>query len=281
MNTIIDAIYNLVTNPVTELSLNTQLANRANSRGVALEEYIKDLFAGTINETDENKRLDAYYKTFSYLGNDANPPDIMLKNGDAIEVKKIESVNSALALNSSYPKQKLKHDSPMISQACREAEKWDEKDMIYCVGTVQKGTLRHLCMVYGMDYCASTETYEKVKKTIKIGVESIPNIAFSQTKELGKVNKIDPLGITYLRIRGMWGIENPFKVFSYIFNRDLEKEFNFMVIINEEKYKSFENTKKIENLANSLDNFYITDVKIKNPDNPAKLKKAKLISFVM
>lgn len=42
----------------------------------------------------------------------------------------------------------------------------------------------------------------------------IPNISLTDTRELGKLNKVDPLGITYLRIRGMWGIENPFQVFN-------------------------------------------------------------------
>lgn len=61
---------------------------------------------------------------FSYIGNQNNPPDSMLRNGDAIEVKKIESKKAALALNSSYPKAKLYADSPMINKECRECEKW-------------------------------------------------------------------------------------------------------------------------------------------------------------
>ena len=89
--------------------------NRANNMGDALEEYIKDLFANTINETDEQNRLDKISKTFSYLGNQNNPPDSILYLGDAIEVKKIESKNASLALNSSYPKHKLYADSKLIT----------------------------------------------------------------------------------------------------------------------------------------------------------------------
>ena len=44
----------------------------------------------------------------------------------------------------------------------------------------------------------------------------LQDVEFSETNELGRVNKVDPLGITYLRIRGMWGIENPIKVFNYV-----------------------------------------------------------------
>ena len=42
---IIDAIINLVSNPVIELVEYYQGRNRANNAGDALEEYVKDLFS--------------------------------------------------------------------------------------------------------------------------------------------------------------------------------------------------------------------------------------------
>src|SRR5699024_11579610 len=62
-----------------------------------------------------------------------------------------------------------------------------------------------LWFVYGDCYCADKSYYERIADTIKDGVSSIPDVDFGETKELGRVNKVDPLGITYLRIRGMWG----------------------------------------------------------------------------
>ena len=53
---IIDAIIDLVTNPKAELFRHCASVNRASSMGDALEEYVKDLFAGTVEETDENIR---------------------------------------------------------------------------------------------------------------------------------------------------------------------------------------------------------------------------------
>lgn len=277
---IINAIINLVNNPVTQLVNYYEARNRANNMGDALEEYVKDLFANSfvLNEVDRNRRLG---EVFSYLGNNNNPPDAMLKNGDAIEVKKIESPNSALALNSSYPKHKLYSNSSMISNACREAECWTEKDMIYAVGVVEKNKniLRSLCFVYGTDYCASDEVYSRIKTMIKNGVEVIPGVQFAETKELGHINKVDPLGITYMRVRGMWGIENPFKVFNYIYERDNSKGFNFMCIINYEKWNSLDNAHELVDLSLKIENLEIKDVEIKNPDNPAKFVNAKLIKF--
>ena len=281
MSNIIDAIINLVKNPVLSLKDVYTNKNRANNVGDALEEYVKDLFAGTFDKDNENLRLEKISNVFSYLGNNSNPPDAMLRDGDAIEVKKIESKNSALALNSSYPKNKLYANSNMISEACRNAENWTEKDMIYAVGVVESNKLKNFCLVYGLDYCASSQIYQRIKDTIKHGIESIPNIELTATNELGKLNKVDPLGITYLRVRGMWGIENPFKAFNYVFQRDENKEFNFMAIINKEKYNTFMNRNKLEELSNVNKSLEIKDIKIKNPDNPAQLRDAKLITFIV
>lgn len=277
---IINAIINLINNPIIKLVDDYKGRNRANNVGDALEEYVKDLFADSFDLSDSD-RLERVSEVFSYLGNDSNPPDIMLKNGDAIEVKKIESDGAALALNSSYPKQKLFANSPMINKACKKAENWTEKDMIYVVGVVNKKTneLKYLCMVYGLDYCAVDECYSRIKKTIKTGVESIQGIEFAESKELGHINKVDPLGITYMRVRGMWGIANPWKVFDYVYQRDKTKNFNFMCIINDVKWNTFDNKSELEQIASDNANVVIKNVKIKNPDNPAKLNDAKLISF--
>lgn len=275
---IINTIIYLIQHPVTELISSEQGRNRANNAGDALEDYVKNLFAGSFGMS-EAQRLERIQEVFSYLGNNSNPPDAMLKNGDAIEVKKIESDNSAIALNSSYPKQKLYASSSMISKACKEAENWSEKDILYVVGVVKQNHLKHLCMVYGLDYCASEECYSRIKTTIKNGVEAISGVEFAESRELGHINKVDPLGITYMRVRGMWGIENPWKVFQYIYTRDKSAEFDFMCLIPESKWNSLENTSELLDLTGQISNLSVTDVKIKNPDNPAKLNPAKLISF--
>lgn len=279
MSNIINAIINLVTAPKIKLREYSAGHNRANDMGKGLEEYIKDLFAGTVNETNEQNRNIALSKVFSYLGNQNNPPDAMLRFGDAIEVKKIESNDASLALNSSYPKAKLYADSPMIKKACRECEKWIVKDMIYAIGVVDENAIRSLAFVYGDDYCADKEVYECMKSAIKVGVQRIPNVQFSETKELGRVNRVDPLGITNLRVRGMWEIQNPFCVFDYIFERKRANKFNFMCIINEHKWSTLDNTGDLIALQGKVNGLLIMDKQIKSPNNPAKLKNVKLITF--
>ena len=276
---IIDAIINIVKNPIVELKEYSISHNRANSVGEALEEYVKDIFSGTLFETDKNKRMEIISEVFSYLGNTNNPPDSILRDGDAIEVKKIENKSSSLALNSSYPKAKLYSNSSMITDACRNCEEWKEKDIIYAIGTCEKNKLTSLIFVYGEDYAAENKIYENVKNKIKLGIETINGLEFSETNEIGRVNRVDPLGITYFRIRGMWGIENPIKVFDYIYERDNTKQFNFIALINEDKYNSFLNREELENLEKENKYLEIKNVKIKNPNNPAQLRSAKLITF--
>ncbi|WII92221.1 NgoPII family restriction endonuclease [Kingella negevensis] len=281
MSNIINAIYNLVTDFVNDLNRENHGLNRANQMGEALEEWIKDLFANTLRTQNEQQRLARLSETFSYLGNQNNPPDMILKDGDAIEVKKVIGKDATLALNSSYPKDKLLASSPLLTQECRNCEpNWREKDIIYVVGVVPKNQpLQSLCMVYGVDYAANHLIYERIRNTIAAGTQQIPNVEFTETNELAKVKKIDPLGITDLRVRGMWSIANPFKVFNYLYQRDFERPFNLMCLINLEKYQSFNNTEDIEQLVGQVPDFSIADVMIKNPNNPAQLKPAKLITF--
>lgn len=276
----IQAIINLVKDPQIELGDYYNSRHRANGAGDSLEEYVKDLYAGTLRETDEQERLKKISDIFSYLGNDSNPPDSMIKGGDAIEVKKIESAQGDVQLNSSHPKRKLVASSPMITDACRTAENGDwTKDLLYVIGSVKQNKLRYMFMVYGADYAASEDVYLRIKRKIKEGVESIPGITLAETDELGRINKVDPLGITKLRVRGMWILQNPWKTFSYVTEQSSGKEFDFCAIVNSEKYYSFDDYKELEKLVDTTPSLKITNIKIKSPNNPALLVDAKLIRF--
>lgn len=278
MTNILEAIYNIVNQKNFEIRAMYSGRNRANGMGDALENYIKDAFAGTFGVSDELQKMQTYNQKFSWLGSQNNPPDIMIKGGDAIEVKKTQSANSSLALNSSYPKTDLRHTSPMITRECRDCEDWTVKDLIYCVGHTTDTSLKSLWMVYGNSYAANHETYQRIKTTISNGVKTIPDVVFADTKELGRVNQVDPLGITNLRIRGMWQIENPRKVFNYL-HETTDKDFELVCIIPNEKYSSFpkDSRTKLEELNEN--GFSIEDKQIKDPNNPAKLMDCKLIKL--
>lgn len=279
MSNILKAINTLAETKITNLitHYNRGSGNRITNIGDALEKYITDLFADTLTETNEEKRNLKIEETFSYLGNTTNPPDSMLKNGDAIEVKKIQSPAAQIALNSSYPKQKLFSNDSRITPECVTCETWTEKDIIYAIGHTNSEEVKHLWLVYGDCYCANKSTYERLADTITNGIQAIPNVELAATNELARANKVDPLGITYLRVRGMWGIEHPSKVFNYIYTKNQSSKFSLTCIMRKEKFDSFSDLDK--EVINSSTSIICEEKKIKNPDNPANLIDAILITL--
>ncbi|WP_265091093.1 NgoPII family restriction endonuclease [Moraxella nonliquefaciens] len=87
MANIINAIIHLIQYPIIDLQESYLGKNRINNVGDALERYVQDLFLGDF-DLDANDRNVKISECFSYFGNSSNPPDMMLKGGDAIEVKK-------------------------------------------------------------------------------------------------------------------------------------------------------------------------------------------------
>lgn len=278
MSNLLKAIKSIVENPIIAVKDYYSGRNRANSVGEALENYVKDIFANSF-DLDELSRLMKFNQIFSYLGNQNNPPDIILRHGDALEIKKVQSPTSALALNSSYPKAKLFANSSMLTQACRNCEDWVEKDIVYIVGHTTDTTIRYLYFVYGDCFCADIDVYEKIKKTISSGIREIPDVEFTETNELGKVKKVDPLGITDLRIRGMWHIDNPHKVFSYLKKTDISAKFQILCLMKTEKFNTFPDEDKtaLQNLEK--EHYSFETAQIKNPNNPAQLLDCTLITF--
>lgn len=283
MTDILQAITTLVNHPLPNLldHYRSKSQNRINAVGDALEEYIKDIFADTINETNLECKTNKYNQVFSWQGRQNNPPDLIIRGGDAIEVKKIGTIGSQIALNSSFPKAKLFAKDPMILLDCRNCEDWIEKDLVYAIGLTRNQKLVLLWLIYGDCYAASQDYYTRIKKTIATGISGIEDVNFSQTKELGRVNQVDPLEITYLRIRGMWGIKNPLDVYNYLDLYDSKATFQVIVIMKETKYLSFPIVSRntLESLVNSDRDLSINLQNIKSPDNPEQVIPARIINY--
>ena len=281
MGNILTAITAIVNSPlILSDSTSEKIQNRVNQMGAALEDYVKNAFADCIGK--DKKTINTLRgSTFSYLGNNTNPPDAMLKGSDAIEIKKVESAKNALQLNSSCPKNKLYSSNPKISVECKKCEEWDTKDMIYVVGHIQKSILHNIFFVYGDVYCDAHNVYEDVESTIKECVQTLEDVELSETKELGKINKVDHLGISSLRVRGMWIIASPFKQFEYLYEDEDKEEkpsFRLIAIIPKTKYNSFGNKSDFEILCVNH-SVVINDEDVPNPQNPAKMIKCKVIIY--
>ena len=194
-NNILRAILNIVAFGDNDLkSYASTYLNRINAVGEQLEFYIKDAIA-TSFKLPQAQKQSTYSKVFSYLGNQNNPPDMIIKNSEAFEIKKIETAFASLALNSSPPKNKLRAGDIRITEACRNCENlaWKEKDLFYVVGNVKEGVVNSLFFIQGVCYAANHTVYDKIHEPIKKDVDKILDsldLEKWETVELGKVKKL-------------------------------------------------------------------------------------------
>lgn len=282
MPNILDALVTLK-NTSSFLIADSDRGNRIQRIGAGLEGYVRDLFAGTLYQAmPAEERLSKYEAAFSYFGTANQPPDAILRDGDAIEVKKVDGLNASIQLNSSPPKSTLLASDSRINKTCKslaEAEGWLEKDLFYVVGSLSENKLARLWFIYGDCYAASHETYENIYQRAKTAVANgFEEVELSDTNEIAGIPNVDPLKITHLRVRGMWIIKNPSVVFEeYITAKSTG--FKAYCIMRADKYDSFpESSRKAFEAA--LDGkMDISDIKIPNPDNPAEILNAKLIRY--
>lgn len=254
---------------------------RINQVGEQLEFYIRDAICDSFKSMKDE--LMHSKGVFSYSGNQNNGPDIIITNGDAFEIKKIQNLKASLALNNSPPKDRFYRDDNRITQECRNIDggKWLSKEIFYVIGVAGQGKVRHLFFVHGRCYAADRAVYETKANQLKHGIDTFfkaEGWETTKTSELGRINRMDPLGITNFRIRGMWEIENPVRVFSYLYKIEEGKNFSLVAVMTKEKYDSFPQEDRTALEANREVQY--KTVNVRNPNNPAQLMQAQLITLV-
>jgi len=236
MTNILEAIINI--SKLENLDIDEVILgnNRAVNMGEGLESFVKKAFANSFGITDKNEKNRIYNHFFSYEGSKRIPPDLMIKGGDALEVKKTETLSTELQLNSSHPKAKLFANSTLINNHCRTCEEWETKDFIYVIGHLPKSNyLSSLWFIHGEIYAADENVYIDLKNSVSDLLQSSDDINFSPTNEIGRINAVDPLKITNLRVRGMWLLQPPYKVFDYAHGYDRTAKFQVIAILSTEK----------------------------------------------
>jgi hypothetical protein len=246
-----------------------------------LEYYVKDAISGSFKSVSNKKPKDRYNGVFSYIGNKNKPPDMIIQDSDAVVIKTIKTYKGSFTINNSPPKDRVMWNDPWIIKNCRmiDGGQWNSKDLFYVIGWTEKRRMKYLIFIQGRCFIPEEKFYTKKINDLK---ESIHNYLESQGLEtsraisLGKVNKIDPLGITSLRIKGVWRIKNPLKIFSDIVNYDARaQEFTSIGLMLKNKFNSFPK-KDVDAIVND-NQIEIKDAKIKNPNNPQRKIDAKLI----
>ena len=233
--------------------------------GEALEEYIFDAFSNSFEIEDSEERTAEHQKAFSFLGSKNKIPDAILKNGDALEVKKA-TTESSIQLNSSYPKHTLKATDTRIKASALTCEDklWDEKEMLYCFGYIPSGgkQLKSIWFVYGRILCDLQEVYEEIINNIKSNLDDDYD-----GNELGGATGVDSLKITTLRVRGMWVIKHPQKVFSNLVKDWSNNDFEVKALIPRNIFDNFPQNSK-DRLNESALN--MEEIEVTDPTNRAK-----------
>jgi hypothetical protein len=247
-----------------------------------LEYYLKDAISGSFKSAKEEKAKDRYSGVFSYLGNKINPPDMILEGGDALVLKTSKTYKASLTLSNSPPKDRLNWNDPWIFRNRRTigSGQWNSKDIFYVNGWIEKGKIKYLYFVQGRCYASEESVYNKKIADLKKNIENYlaaEGLEVNKTIGLGKASNIDPLGITNLRIKYIWKIQNPLIAFSDIYIYDKKKDFTLIALMLKNKFDSFPENDIDAIMKDKQIN--VSDVKIKNPNNPEKKIQAKLITI--
>ena len=246
-----------------------------------IEYFVKDAISGSFKSINDKKPTDRYNGVFSYVGSKNKPPDMIIRGGDALVIKTIKTYKGSLTVNNYPPKDRLMWNDPWIVKNCREIDggQWNSKDIFYVIGWIEKRRMKYLNFIQGSCFIPEEKVYNKkidsLKKNIYNYLES-EGLEAINTIGLGKVNNVDPLGITNLRIKGVWSIKNPLKIFSDTFSYDKNNDFTLIALMFKNKFDLFPK-KDIDAIVNDKQ-IEIKDVKIKDSNDPQRNIEAKLIT---
>jgi hypothetical protein len=278
---ILRAMVNIAARDQFLLAHEEQNQNRINRLGEKLEVFVQQAFANDFETRTKLEFAQRAQDIFSYVGNNSNPPDLILCEGDAIEIKKLQSLNSTISLNSSYPKSQLHADSSLLNQACRNCEPspWTSKDLVYVVGSVINQLLKQLWFVDGACYAANRDVYEQVFIRVSRALHQAEHVEFMQSRELARVIHVDPLERTVLRVRGMWEIQHPNVAFKDLTIPTPNENFRMLAILRESKYQQI--LRSDPTLELELDRLGIqrTSEQVLDPNNKAKLLDVRFVQY--
>lgn len=274
---VLQALKHLIDNKYSLIDQTADGLRRANNAGDSLEGYIKDAFAGSMEARSAVAREQAWNRTFSYQGSANNPPDAMIKAGVAIETKKLGTYTGDMALNSSHPKSQLRKDDSKISELAKTAEDWDQKDLVYAIGTVKGGHLKRLWLIYGDCLAADSFVYLKTEQVVSKLIRESAGLYLAQTNEIANIRNIDPMDRSILRIRGMWSLRNPNKAFEFLTSR--ESSAQRYVMLRESTYQGLPSSDRAMVESIKVSGLHSRIVNIPDPNDSSGEIEARFISY--
>ena len=295
---LLDALEDLINNGydwANYQNSSTMGSNSAQAQGSKFEDFVKDILCG-VRASDSHGRAKIFETHLAYQGSANYPPDAMYRggdSGDAFEAKKTENINlSTLDLNSSHPYSHLTSDLSRLASEAKNCEVWKQRDIFYVIGNVQKTKPKGnwMWMVQGSLFAADLETYRNFEKEIKSHIEiaiKSKGLVPGETNELGRINSVDLLEITDLRVRGMWHIESPTKLFRGLSGIKESPSDGLVVhcLMRKSKWESLllNKSQQSKNFWQNQkkNNFQLVDLTVPDPDNSKGVVDTKLIRVVV
>ena len=267
------------------LALKNQNRPSTQSKGKPFEFFAKNFYAGSLGALSNSVDA-AWTNTFSWPGSANNPPDFMVHGGDAVEVKQLEGISS-IQLNSSPPKQYLSSDDPRITKDCRNCEQWNQKDFMYFIGKTTKEFVEAVWLVQGRCMFEPNQKYSNLVDQTKAALHSLGEsnefqsgimVANQPNGDLANVKSVDHAD-SMLRVRGMWIVQHPSKIFDEFFVKPKKNHFVFNFLVTQEKFNTY-SKQSIEELSNCGDaNLTIVKRQIPDPSNLSAPLKVVHISW--
>jgi len=252
------------------ISLTSQPRGSLGAQGKPFEIFAKNMFAQSLGALSSHVDA-AWEKTFSWRGSANHPPDFMIFNGDAVEVKVHGNIGQ-IQLNSSPPKRTLKSTDPRIQDGCRTCEEWTEKDFLYFVGKANDEYVEALWLIDGRCIADSENTYDVIFDKLALTVSDLGGVPGN---EIGRLNKVDALKATSLRIRAMWLLDHPAKIFEDFFSPPEQNAFVLNALIDLEKWNTY--PQEQIDLVDSLGDAGLRVEKILIPDSESQDKKREAV----
>lgn len=222
------ALRNIMKNESCDLSTLASSSNSANAEGDALEYFVKDMFDPefkAISRSSKGSKKKEYARYLSWDGNTSNFPDFFVRGGVGVETKKVSAANaSSIALNSSYPKISVTPTTQnVIKDISKIDEVWEEKQIVYAVGYVPTPAKRvdpdvnrvmSLWFFYGNTVFPPEAWYQFTIKQVRKALNESSLKMKADSKEVARLIDIDPGKHTDMRIRGMYDIDHPQRMFA-------------------------------------------------------------------
>jgi len=244
------------------ISLTSQPRGSLGAQGKPFEIFAKNMFAECLGALSSHVDA-AWERTFSWRGSANHPPDFMIRGGDAVEVKIQDGVGQ-IQLNSSPPKRTLKVTDPRIQDGCRTCEDWSEKDFLYFIGKANEEFVEALWLIDGTCIADNASTYDMIFDKLAVTVEDLGG---EPGNEIGRLNNVDPLGATSLRVRAMWLLEHPARVFQSVLLPPEHGSFVLNVLVSADKWDSYSNEEVAAVMALSGNGLNVQRIEI--PDSGA------------